>query len=152
MTAITIIMSRSYKSTPIFKAHMGYGKKRANRAVRNRMNRGEFDVLPSNSHAWYKRCYEQYDVVDYCSRETYSQVQLELETMRLEITRNGGIIRRIPQHLVVTYTFDPVISDIVHMQRTEELIPAQDVQMFVGTFEQWCRERRNCWAKAYYRK
>ncbi|BEI52317.1 hypothetical protein [Lactiplantibacillus plantarum] len=45
MTAITIIMSRSYKSTPIFKAHMGYGKKRANRAVRNRMNRGEFDVL-----------------------------------------------------------------------------------------------------------
>ncbi|WP_257593803.1 hypothetical protein [Lactiplantibacillus plantarum] len=72
--------------------------------------------------------------------------------MRLEITRNGGIIRRIPQHLVVTYTFDPVISDIVHMQRTEELIPAQDVQMFVGTFEQWCRERRNCWAKAYYRK
>ena len=103
------------------------------------MNRGEFDVLPANSHAWYKRCYEQYDVVIIAQRDLFASSSELRRAIELLVT--VGLFEE-SQHLVVTYTFDPVISDIVHMQRTEELIPAQDVQMFVGTFEQWCRERR----------
>lgn len=69
-------MSRSYRKNPILKngksAHQL--KKEASRITRRRINRGDYDdYLPQNCQ--YKKLYDSWDICDYVSRYSISEVR-----------------------------------------------------------------------------
>ena len=85
-----IYLSRSYRKNPILKngksAHQL--KKVASRITRRRINRGDYDdSLPKNGQ--YKKLYDSWDICDYVSRYSISEVRKYISKSYNEYKNNG---------------------------------------------------------------
>lgn len=77
---MVIIMSRSYKKTPVLKSNCGFSKKMANRKVRRTK-----DVF---SGTYYKKVFDSYDICEYLFYNNWNSARKKHESEILKVINN----------------------------------------------------------------